>query len=115
MLYRKALPKYWFFNSKKEKPLILMKNSDKINNIEICKTLIGIKNKDYAFDSVSTLHDYLKESPDANKRKIAHAVLTSGLHKDYTAVELCKTFIENKVLNILIGLNMQIIRIIKLY
>ena len=83
-----------------------MKNSDKINNVEICKTLIGVKNKEFAFESVSTLYEHIKNSPEANLKKVAHAVLVSGTHKEYNGVELCRAFIENKVYIHKIGLNL---------
>jgi hypothetical protein len=62
--YFSGQPRLWLFNSRKAKvPAILRRNSDKLNVIEVVKSLLGVRSTDdWRIDSVQTLYEVLKGS-----------------------------------------------------
>ena len=64
IIFNKGTPKLWLFNSKKSKtPLILKKNSDKLNLTEIARVLCHVRSSDdYRIDSLTTLLEVIKTS-----------------------------------------------------
>ncbi|EGR30022.1 hypothetical protein IMG5_143970 [Ichthyophthirius multifiliis] len=64
IIFESGNPTNWFFNSKNHKtPLILTKNTEKLNLLEICKFLIHPPiPKEYRIDNLSSLTDYCKKN-----------------------------------------------------
>jgi hypothetical protein len=69
VIFNKGTPKLWLFNSKKNKtPVILKKNSDKLNLTEIARVVCGVRSSDdYRIDSLTTLLDVVKASKQSDE------------------------------------------------
>lgn len=61
ILFNNGIPKYWFFNSKKDKSdKIIKKNADKVNYSSIVQILGKIKNDREKTDNLLILKDQIK-------------------------------------------------------
>ena len=82
----------WIFNSKTSPtPLILKKNSNKLNFVEICRVLCKVKqNEDFRIDTLTTLLDIIK----AGKNEITAFARVSKTKKSIRKVDLVKMFLD---------------------
>ncbi|CAK58331.1 unnamed protein product (macronuclear) [Paramecium tetraurelia] len=95
IIFSKGTATLWLFNSKTSlTPLILKKNSNKLNFVEICRVLCRVKqNEDFRIDTLTTLLDIIK----AGKNEISAFARISKAKKAITKVDLVKMFLDGNV------------------